>query len=77
MKVYKRLSRWWEDNHGGEFKVHADFTIQEGETFAGALANLFENDPGYERYWQRPTPESWERKIHLQMSVNSQFSGEG
>lgn len=61
MKVYKPLVRWWDSRFGGEFRYHADFTVEAGERMSEALRKLFEP----QEYDYSPHV----RKVHLMMSV--------
>jgi len=64
MKEYKDLSRWRSETHGGEWRCHADFTVEDEETFTEAFAQLFERtEDGYFR------DKGILKKIHFEMSV--------
>ena len=72
MKVYKKLSRWWQDAYGGEHQVHADFEIEAGDTFASAFHDLFKHDG--DLYWLTPVQAGQVRKVHILFSVTPEVT---
>lgn len=66
VEAYKDISMWYDPTHGGEHRVHSDFTMEADEDFASALAELFKD------FTSLP-PEGREgggqKKCHLNMSI--------
>ena len=66
MKKHKDISCWWDSTHGGEHRLHTDFSVGINEKFAEALAELFKD-------FEPPKPEGREgggiKKVHLTMSI--------
>ncbi len=75
MWIFKKLAHWWRDEYGGEYVAHADFSMEPGDTFASAFAELFEGAGNPE--WTQPVPEGSEVRVHVKFSFSSVVAREG
>ena len=67
MIIYKGLQRWYDPSHGGEFRGHSDFTVEEDETLGEAISKVFKATD--DAYWKKPVPKGRCYRVHLSFAV--------
>lgn len=66
MKVYKRLTSWESETHGGEVRFHIDFSSEPGESLQQALIRMIESE-FIAQFWSDKLP--YYGKFHVTGSV--------
>lgn len=74
MRLYKRLVRWWTDEYGGEWKAHADFTMEQGDSFWSAFQTLFATNP--DPFWWTMVKLGKVRKVHPMFSFTPEHDAD-
>jgi len=73
LKIFKSLSRWWDNTHGGEWKIHIDFAVEPGESLLDGVKKAIESR-NREPFWNHICTDSEYYKIHLTASIHQDDS---